>query len=225
MTLGEQRRKALATAASQRQSGQRFEQAFHNRCRKSVEPISPIEYQRLLGDRVFGLVDRADAKVATAKNPRKWPNLFDYRAAFVEPPRPGAMMPPVRITLPDGTSVTSEQSDHNQIPCQALHREVTLEATERKQPAGTTSLSEEYWPDMEGLDHRDTVTDFALPEGTFFDIGLVHLLTTTTLDRLRQLYPQGRFEVRRPQTEWPVRPRHLPPSWSIKEKAAKVSSR
>jgi uncharacterized protein YcbX len=26
---------------------------------------------------------------------------------------------------------------------------------------------------------------------------MVHLLTTATLDRLRQLYPQGRFEVRR----------------------------
>ena len=50
---------------------------------------------------------------------------------------------------------------------------------------------------MEGLDYRDTVTDFALPEGTFFDCALVHLLTTATLDRLRELYQQGRFEARR----------------------------
>jgi len=50
---------------------------------------------------------------------------------------------------------------------------------------------------MEGLDHRDTVTEFTLPEGTFFDCATVHLLTTATLDRLRELYPQGRFEVRR----------------------------
>src|SRR5262252_5437609 len=50
---------------------------------------------------------------------------------------------------------------------------------------------------MEGLDHRDTVTDFGLPEGTFFDCAVVHVLTTATLDRLRGLYPQGRFEVRR----------------------------
>jgi uncharacterized protein YcbX len=50
---------------------------------------------------------------------------------------------------------------------------------------------------MEGLDYRDTVTDFALPEGTFFDCAVVHVLTTATLDRLRELYPQGRFEVRR----------------------------
>jgi len=50
---------------------------------------------------------------------------------------------------------------------------------------------------MEGLDYRDTVTDFDLPEGTFFDCAVVHVLTTATLDRLRELYPQGRFEVRR----------------------------
>jgi uncharacterized protein YcbX len=50
---------------------------------------------------------------------------------------------------------------------------------------------------MEGLEHRDTVTDFALPEGTFFDCATVHLLTTATLARLHQLYPQGRFEVPR----------------------------
>jgi uncharacterized protein YcbX len=50
---------------------------------------------------------------------------------------------------------------------------------------------------MEGLDNRDTVTDFELPLDTFFDCGVVHLLTTATLDRLRQLYPPGSFETRR----------------------------
>ena len=57
--------------------------------------------------------------------------------------------------------------------------------------------AEEYWPDIEALDYRDTVTDFALPEGTFFDAATIHLLTTATLDRLRDLYPRGRFEARR----------------------------
>src|SRR5438552_3518646 len=50
---------------------------------------------------------------------------------------------------------------------------------------------------MDGLDYRDTVTDFDLPAGTFFDCATVHVLTTNTLDRLRELYPEGRFEVRR----------------------------
>src|SRR5205823_14300042 len=60
-----------------------------------------------------------------------------------------------------------------------------------------SSQAEEYWPDMPGLDHRDTVTDWELPPGTFFDLAIVHLLTTATIDRLRELYPTGRFEARR----------------------------
>ena len=147
----------------------------------------------LLGDRAYALVDSSDGKVATAKNPRKWPRLFDFRATFIEPARAAAKVPPVRIALPDdGTTVTSEQGDLSQILSKALNREVTLGATQRE-PVN----AEEYWPDMEGLDHRDTVTDFTLPEGTFFDCAMVHLLTTATLDRLRELYPQGRFEARR----------------------------
>jgi len=146
----------------------------------------------LLGDRAYALVDSSDGKVGTAKNPRKWPRLFDCRATFIEPPRAGAKAPPVRIALPDGTSVTSDQADLDQILSKALHREVTLGTARRG-----AVRAEEYWPDMEGLDHRDTVTDFTLPEGTFFDCAVAHLLTTATLDRLRELYPPGRFEVRR----------------------------
>ena len=68
----------------------------------------------LLGDRAYALVDSADGKAATAKNPRKWPTLFGFSATFIEPPHTGASVPSVRITLPDGTIVTSEQSDLNQ---------------------------------------------------------------------------------------------------------------
>ena len=146
----------------------------------------------LLGDRAYALVDSSDGKVATAKNPRKWPRLFDFRANFIEPARAAAKVPPVRIALPDGTTVTSDQDDLNQILSKAVNREVKLRAAQR----GEVN-AEEYWPDMEGLDHRDTVTDFTLPEGTFFDCASVHLLTTATLDRLRELYPKGNFAVRR----------------------------
>jgi uncharacterized protein len=147
----------------------------------------------LLGDRAYALVDSSDGKVATAKNPRKWPRLFDFRANFIEPPRGSVKVPPIRITLPDGTTVTNNDETHlNKIISKALDRDVTLSAAQRE-----AVNAEEYWPDMEGLDHRDTVTDFTLPEETFFDCAMVHLLTTATLDQLRELYPQGRFEVRR----------------------------
>ena len=156
---------------------------------------SEVTERGLLGDRAYALVDDSDGKIATAKNPRKWPNLFDFRAAFIEPPRGSANAPPVRITLPDGTITTSQQSDLHQILSKALNRKVTFSGTGRGQ-AGPAK-AEEYWPDIEGLNHRDTVTDFGLPEGTFFDCATVHLLTTATLDRLGELYPKGRFEARR----------------------------
>lgn len=147
----------------------------------------------LLGDRAYALVDSADGKVVSAKNPRKWPHLFDCRAALADVPRTGMQAPPVRITLPDGTVVNGEQPGLNQLFSKVLEREVKLFAL----PDVRTATAEEYWPDIEGLDHRDTITDFGLPEGTFFDCALVHLLTTATLDRLRELYRDGRFEVRR----------------------------
>src|SRR5437667_2511078 len=87
----------------------------------------------LLGDRAYALVDQATTKVASAKNPSKWPHLFDYRAAFVAPPRPGMPLPVVRITLPDGTVFTNAQSEINQLLSQALQRELTLDAAERGQ--------------------------------------------------------------------------------------------
>lgn len=49
----------------------------------------------------------------------------------------------------------------------------------------------------EGLDHRETITDESMPPGTFFDLAVIHLLTTATIDHFRELYPQGRFEARR----------------------------
>jgi len=144
------------------------------------------------GDRALALVDATDGKVASAKNPRKWPGLFQYRATFVEPSEPGQPLPPVRIMLPDGTLVTSDQGDVNAVLSAALGRQVTLEGSPPAEPR-----LEEYWPPIEGLDHQDEVTDEAIPAGTFFDGAAIHLLTTATLEALRRAYPDGRFEVRR----------------------------
>jgi uncharacterized protein YcbX len=150
----------------------------------------------LVGDRRFALVDTSTGKVAGAKNPRKWANFFDFRAAYVEPPERGSNLPAVRLTLPDGTVVTSEQPDLAQILSRALGHEVAF-AEAQGDGESSGAQAEEYWPDVEYLDFRDTVTDFELPAGTFFDLAVVHLLTTATIDRLRTLHPEGRFEVRR----------------------------
>jgi uncharacterized protein YcbX len=151
-----------------------------------------VSERGLAGDRAYALVDAHDGKVASAKNPRKWPALFDFRARCVERPRPGAGAPPVEITLPDGTTADGGQADLPALLAPVLGREVALRGAAPAKP-----VLEEYWPDLEGLTHRDAVTDEEMPAGTFFDLAPVHLLTTATLDRLRALYPTGRFESRR----------------------------
>jgi uncharacterized protein len=162
------------------------------------EELNAAEFtgRGVLGDRRFAVVDASTGMVAGAKNPRKWGNFFDFRAAYVEPPKTGSKLPAVRVTLPDGSVVTSEQPDLAEVLSKALGREVRF-AEAQDDEESPSAQAEEYWPDMEGLDHRDTVTEWDLPAGTFFDLAVVHVLTTATIERLRALYPEGRFEVRR----------------------------
>jgi uncharacterized protein YcbX len=152
---------------------------------------SAVTERGLVGDRAFALVDADGGRVASAKNPKKWPRLFDFRAAFGGPVRHGAL-PALRLTLPDGTEVSADAADRDRVLSAAVGRSVSLHGVPPPAP-----VLEEYWPDVEGLPRRDEVTDEAMPTGTFFDLAPIHLLTTATLDRLRELYPQGRFEVRR----------------------------
>jgi uncharacterized protein YcbX len=88
---------------------------------------SEVTDRGLLGDRQFAVVDRSTGKVGGAKNPRKWGSFFDFRAAYAQPPQAGAAMPPVLITLPDGTIVTTGQGDLEQVLSRAFGRDVALE--------------------------------------------------------------------------------------------------
>ena len=144
----------------------------------------------VLGDRPYALVDAETGKVVSAKEPRKWAKLFEFRASFVEPPLTGERLPHVRITFPDGRSMTTAERGLDEAFSDVVGRRVAFATAAPDKPS-----LEEYWPDIEGLTYRETVTDEAMPEGTFFDLGLVHVLTTATLERLRELHPQGRYAV------------------------------
>jgi len=143
----------------------------------------------LLGDRAYALMDRATGKVVSSKNPRRWPTLFKFKAALMDLPDMRERIPPVMITLPNGTRVSSEQGDVDRVLSYALDRDVSL----RSQVPERAEL-EQYWPDVESLAHRETVTEEAMPPDGFFDGEVVHLLTTATLDQLHSLYPEGRFD-------------------------------
>src|SRR5260370_20172781 len=89
-------------------------------------PVALLAGGSLLGDRAFALLDRATGFVASAKHPGRSARLLACQAAFVKPPTEGIALPPVRITLPDGTSLLSEQPDFNRRLSPVPARDVVL---------------------------------------------------------------------------------------------------
>jgi uncharacterized protein len=163
----------------------------------------------VVGDRAYAIRDRETGKVASAKHSKRWPNLLDCRAAFVEPPGPGDEPPPVRIELADGNSVLSDAADVDAVLSRFFGREVEL-----ARAAQNGYTIDQYHPDLENYDpdgHRDEVVEArlgaaffnerglpsAVPEDSFFDLYPLSVLTTSTLDQLGNLEPQSRFDVRR----------------------------
>jgi len=163
----------------------------------------------LLGDRAFALIDTDTGKVVSAKSVRLFPDLLGCQAEFTEPPQAGRELPPVRIVLPDGTSVMSDSSDVDRALSEHFKRSVTLA---RSAPDDFTI--DQYHPDVEDLGpagHRDTVVeqklgsaffaeaglDSPVPVGSFFDLFPVTVLTTSTLEQLSGLRPESRFDQRR----------------------------
>jgi uncharacterized protein len=153
---------------------------------------SDVTERGLLGDRAYALVDVETGKVVSAKNPRKWGNLFDFKAALVEPPQLPESISAARITFPDGTTATTDHADADKSLSEKLGRPVRLASSVPDAPR-----IEGYWPDYEWLSSPDQVFEVNLPPGTFFDSAVVHIVTTATLDRLSSLSPQSRFDIAR----------------------------
>jgi len=153
---------------------------------------SHITERGLLGDRAYALIDVETGKVVSAKNPRKWGNLFGFQAAFVEPPGPAASVAAARITFPNGENATTDEPRVDERLSAQVGRPVRLMSSVPDAPR-----IEGYWPDYEWLASPDAAFEVELPPGTFFDVAVVHLVTTATLECLNALAPQSRFVVER----------------------------
>jgi uncharacterized protein YcbX len=175
---------------------------------EEVEAVD-LDEGGVVGDRAFAVVDRETGKVASAKHPKLWPNLLHCRASFAEPPRAGNGPPAARIDLADGESVRTDADDVDDVLSRFFGREVELASA-----AQNGYTIDQYHPDEEDYDpdgHRDEVVEAqlgaaffnqrglpsAVPEGSFFDLFPLSVLTTSTLDRLRELEPESSFDLRR----------------------------
>lgn len=147
----------------------------------------------VLGDRAYGIIDIETGKLANAKNPKKWPNMFYYRASYTEEVYSSNDIPPIRITMPDGNSVLSEDPNVNEQLSSNFNRNVVLGS-----PSQETVQFEGYVPEeIKELENRGSIFSRKAPKGTFFDIGMIHIITTNTIEKLQELAPKSRIEPRR----------------------------
>jgi len=146
----------------------------------------------LLGDRSYALQDVETGRVVSAKNVKKFGKLLEFGVSFVEPPVPGESVPAIMFSFPDGALARSDDPDLEAILSEEVGFPVRL-----LRSAQENQGYDEYWPDIDGMKHRDEFTTQSLPSGSFYDSSPVHIITTSTMARLGELYPQGRFEPRR----------------------------
>ncbi len=175
------------------------------------ETVTEVELAAggLVGDRAYAMVDEETGKVVSAKSVRDFPDLFRCRAEFREPPLSGSDPPPVSISLPDGSSVTSSDPDSDEALSRFFGRRVRLTSQ-----APEDYTIDQFHPDIEGADPprlRNTVTEEHLGAaffgsinapspvavGALFDLFPVSVLTSSTLEKLGQLSPGSRFDSRR----------------------------
>ncbi|MDX2097871.1 MAG: MOSC domain-containing protein [Leptolyngbyaceae cyanobacterium bins.59] len=155
---------------------------------ESLEAVE-VTAQGILGDRAYALWDQETQRIASAKNPKKWAKLLNFQAMFTDTPRSHQSMPSVQFVLPDGTVETSDASNIDATLSEAVGREVQLLSSVPEQPS-----LDQYWPDVAETAYQDTITQLFMPPGTFFDSCPIHAITTATLTRLQELYPEGQFE-------------------------------
>lgn len=163
----------------------------------------------VLGDRAFALVDKETGKVASAKSVKMFPDLLACRATYVETPGRDDDLPPVRIDLPNGRSVRSDDPAVDRELSAHFGREVRLA---RVAPDDFTI--DMYQPDIEGANpggqpgsvvaqklgaalFAEFGLESPLPAGSFLDAFPLSVITTSTLAHLNARRPDSRFDPRR----------------------------
>lgn len=144
------------------------------------------------GDRRLALVDEETGKIASAKMPRLWRELLKCVAVIDDEAA-------VRIELPGVKPLWNTDADVDERLSAYIGRPVHLAGTP---PEGATL--DRSIPDAVLNAGVEAQVDAALvhigsgsPPGTFVDFAPLHLITTSTLERIAELSPRGAIEVQR----------------------------
>jgi len=172
-------------------------------------PAACIDANGLPGDRGYAVRDTADGTIASAKHPKKWGRLLEFRASYVVQPERELPLPPVEIRFPDGSRQRSDEPGIHRRLSHALGRDVEL----IRDSIDSEKELELVWA-REGLSPQDRVEATAVgtvdgetlgrgkfgvmgPPDRYFDYSVLHIITATTLEHLAALEPLASFDVRR----------------------------
>lgn len=166
----------------------------------------------VIGDRGWAVRDEVRGGIRGAK---KIGGLMRLHAAYTEEPEPGAPVPAIEITMPDGDRVRSDDADVNDRLSAFLDHAVSLWPLQpptdldhyRRGAADSDDLMTELMgifgrepgeplPTFEGLP-MDVLMEYESPPGSYFDAFPILLVTDRSLASLAELAPGSSFDARR----------------------------
>jgi uncharacterized protein YcbX len=173
-----------------------------------------VDQRGVHGDRLWAVRDEDKGVITNAK---RIPALLACSARFVREPAPDVgpgTVPDVVVTLPDGSTVRSDDPDVHARLSAALGRSVTLcalrPASDRAHYKAAKSTADDMRHDF-AVGESEALPDFSMmpmakllelgkyatPPGTYFDAMQLHVVTTASLAALRDKNPDSDFDVRR----------------------------
>jgi len=151
-----------------------------------------VSKKGLVGDRSYALIDTQTNKIVSAKNPKKWPNIFMYSSKYLLEPTENKISN-IQIKIPNRNEVIlSSQEEIDEILSASLNRSVKLTSIVPKKVQ-----LEEYSPDIDNHAVKGIIADAKMADNTFFDLGTIHIITTATISKLKEIYPKGDFNINR----------------------------
>jgi len=151
-------------------------------------------------DRGLALIDRETGRIASAKAPRLWRGLLRCSASIEGRDGETAAAGAVRIEVPGEKPLWSNDPQVDERLSAYVGRPVRLSGSRPADATLDRSVPEEVL--AAGLDAEVAAALVHLGSGSpagagFFDFAPLHLITTSTLDRIAELGPRGVVELER----------------------------
>jgi uncharacterized protein YcbX len=155
-----------------------------------------LDTRGVVGDRVYALIDDETQKVVSVKRPKRWGRMFELAAVT----RGGS----VEVCFPDGASLSIVDVALPGRLSAFLGRPVSVAST----PPPAATFDEVWMRELKNdidpfprvasrVEDGDEMIDngqFMNVNGNFFNFGAIHIVTTSSTGRLRQLAPGLRLD-------------------------------